>query len=105
MSAGFAVYPVGFFMYQVPVIGGNDGHDIGITPCCTDIGITPCCTDIGITPCCTDIGITPCCTDIGITPCCTDIGITPCCTGVLKASVGMYVFSVVSIDRHGIGMA
>ena len=69
MSAGFAVYPVGFFMYQVPVIGGNDGHDIGITPCCTDIGITP------------------------------------CCTGVLKASVGMYVFSVVSIDRHGIGMA
>ena len=69
MSAGFAVYPVGFFMYQVPVIGGNDGHDIGITPCCTDIGITP------------------------------------CCTGVLKASVGMYVFSVVSINRHGIGMA
>ena len=69
MSAGFAVYPVGFFMYQVPVIGGNDGHDIGITPCCTDIGITP------------------------------------YCTGVLKASVGMYVFSVVSINRHGIGMA
>ena len=69
MSAGFAVYPVVFFMYQVPVIGGNDGHDIGITPCCTDIGITP------------------------------------CCTGVLKASVGMYVFSVVSINRHGIGMA